>query len=138
MTRLKLKIHVKILKKPRASRSVAKMMSAMNEIYNSANIDAELASKEVLILDDPGLAALNDLDVRSCSRNQPTDEQRDLAQFRNGVPDREIVIYVCHSLSDGHGGCAVHPHDKPMAAISATNAGLYTLAHEVGHLLGLA
>ena len=137
MTKLKLKIHVKILRKPRASRSVEKMIKAMNDIYDAAKIDVELASKEVLNAKEPGLAALNDLDVGSCSWNDLTDEQRDLAQFRTGVPHREIVVYVCHSLSDAYGGCAVHPDGKPMAAISARNARLYTLAHEVGHLLGL-
>ena len=138
MTRLKLKIHVKILTKPRVSRTVKKMIGAMNEIYDSANIDVTLASKEVLNLADPALAALNDLDIGSCSKSQPTDEQRDLAQFRSGVPDREIVIFVCHTLSNAYAGCTVIPNDKkPMAALSATNVGLYTLAHEVGHLLGL-
>jgi hypothetical protein len=138
MTKLKLKIHVKILKKPRTSRSVEKMIKAMKEIYGPAKIDVKLASTEVLDLNDPRLAELSDLDVGSCSRDQLTDEQKQLAKFRNGVADREIVIYVCHSLSDAYGGCAVHPDSKPMAAISAKNARLYTLAHEVGHLLGLA
>jgi metallopeptidase family M12-like protein len=137
MVQKTLNIHVKILTKPRPSRSVKKMIGAMKAVYDAANIDVKLVSNEVLNLDDHELATLNDLDIGTCTRNQPTEEQKDLAQFRNGVPEGEIVVYACHTLSDVAAGCAVHPDNKPMVAISAEHATLYTLAHEIGHLLGL-
>ena len=132
-----LHIHVRVLTKPRSSRSVKKMISAMKAVYHAADIDVKLVSSQVLNLDDHQLSALNDLDIGTCTRNQPTQEQRDLAQFRSGVPDGETVVYACHTLSDAAAGCAVYPQNKPMVAISAKHATLYTLAHEIGHLLGL-
>jgi len=137
MNQKRLNLHIKILTRPKSPRTIKKMIKAMRQVYNSANIDVQLASTEVLNLNDPELAPLNVLDVGGCSGNA-TDEQRDIAQFRNGVPDREIVIYVCESLSEAFAGCAVlSDSSKPMAAISVENANYYTMAHEVGHLLGL-
>ena len=138
MSPKQLNIHIKILTRPKAPRTVRRMISAMRQVFNSANIDVQLASKQVFNLKkNPDLAALNVLDVGTCSGNA-TDEQIEIAQHRNSVPDRQIVIYVCQSLTDAFAGCAVHADDsKPMAVISAKNATYYTMAHEVGHLLGL-
>jgi len=59
-----------------------------------------------------------------------------LSEFRNGVPGKEVVVYICRHLTNANSGCATHPETRPMAVITAT-APLYTLAHEIGHLLGL-
>jgi hypothetical protein len=86
---------------------------------------------------------LNDLDIGGLGGTQGpacenvTNEQSQLAGFRKDVPDGEIVIYICRSLTNANAGCAAHPKDKPMATLSAVNADIYTMAHEIGHLLGL-
>ena len=135
----KLHIHVKRLTDPQQPVTVKKMVNAMQQVYDAARIRVELETNEPLT----HVPELKDLDIGgfggtpgpACEK--VTAEQKQLAGFRKNVPDGEIVIYICRSLTNANAGCAAHPEDKPMAALSALHADIYTMAHEVGHLLGL-
>src|SRR4030095_2821228 len=134
-----LNIHIRILTDPQKPLTLRKMLRASREVYDAAGIDINLASNERVT----NVHELNDLDIGGLGgTHEPacvkvTDEQNQLAGLRKDVPDGDIVIYICRSLTNANAGCATHPKDKPMAAISATHADPYTMAHEVGHLLGL-
>lgn len=85
------------------------------------------------------LTALQNLDVGSCTRGNPTADQNSLFQNRNNVSASEIVVYLVNTLIGGAGnfvGCATHPAGQPGCAIVQTDAPWLT-AHEVGHVLGL-
>jgi hypothetical protein len=138
LSRKTMNVHIKILTQPEQP-TIGERFNAMNKVYNSAGIDVNLASTEVL----QGVEDLNDLDIGGaggtnispCSGTL-TGEQDRLSEFRNGVPGKEVVVYICRHLTNANSGCAAHPESRPMAVITAT-APLYTLAHEIGHLLGL-
>jgi Matrixin len=68
----------------------------------------------------------------------PTDnpEVWELYEQRNGVLPGEVVIYFVRSIIPFVKGCARHPRGKP-GVILASSAGPWTLAHELGHVLGL-
>ncbi|MGZ8845098.1 MAG: hypothetical protein ACXW3C_01405 [Pyrinomonadaceae bacterium] len=112
----------------------------MREVYGTARIGVEVVSRENLTTDVLGhntYTVLNDLDAGDC--DTPTTEQEELFQNRNYVSEREIVVYFVRGVFvDGLGraGCAAHPEGKPGAAL-AQSASEWTLAHEVGHVLGL-
>jgi len=131
-----LKIHVKILTEPEGV-TLRQMFSAMSKIYDTAGIDVVHASTQTL----KNVETLNDLDIGQdgtdtpACRDNPTEEQNALAAFRSEVPEGEIVVYICRSLTNGNVGCATHPKGIPMAVITATSP-LYTMAHEVTHVLG--
>ncbi len=133
-----IKIHVKILTEPEGP-DLRERFSAMRRVYDTAGIDVIHASTETL----SGVETLNDLDiggvggsVKKACDGRTTEEQDRLAEFRDGVPEDEIVVYVCRILTNGNAGCANHPQDKPMAVVSAGSS-LYTMAHEVAHVLGI-
>lgn len=138
LSRKTMKIHIKILTQPDQF-TTKERIRAMNKVYHTARINVKLASSEVL----HGVEDLNDLDIGGeggsdippCS-GATTDEQDRLSGFRRNVPEGEIVVYICRHMTNANTGCATHPENKPMAVITATSP-LYTLAHEIGHLLGL-
>jgi hypothetical protein len=138
LPRKKVRIHIKILTEPEGP-DLRQRFSAMSKVYDTAGIDVQHASTETL----RNVETLNDLDIggRDGSDNIPacegivTDDQNRLAEFRDNVPDGEIVIYICRYLTNGNKGCATHPEGKPMAVITAGSS-LYTMAHEVVHILG--
>lgn len=135
----KLRIHVRRLTDPQKPLTVKKMLQAMQQVYDAARIHVELETNETLT----HLPELNDLDIGGLGGTHGpacvnvTGEQKQLAGFRKNVPNGEIVIYICRSLTNTNAGCAAHPDGEPMAAISAVHADAYTMAHEIGHLLGL-
>jgi hypothetical protein len=82
------------------------------------------------------------VNVGSCVMPQGMTQQQD-ALFsygsRQGVGLSDILCYwVEHVISDGSplAGCASHPNSQPACVISALGSP-WTLAHEVGHVLGL-
>ena len=115
------------------------MLDEMRYIYGDVGIDVNVRGGETLDLNDPAIAPLDDIDTGSCTGGSPSTEQRNLSDFRNNATANDVVIYFCRSVSKNTGslnGCASHPVDRPMAVV-ASYASLYTMAHEVGHVLGL-
>jgi hypothetical protein len=65
-----------------------------------------------------------------------TDEQRLLFAHRDGAGPHDIVIYLVRTTVPPMNGCASSPTGSP-GAVVASGASRVTLAHEVGHVLGL-
>ncbi len=110
------------------------MLSRMREVYSTAGIVVEVVSRENLS-DIAAFNDLNDLDVGSCS-GSTTEEQNQLFTHRTNVENNEIVVYFVRSTVPAENGCATHPDGQPGAVVTE-NASQWTLAHEVGHVLGL-
>ena len=128
--RSRLRLHFKTLTAPTVS--VDTMLSQMREVYKAANIRVDLISTENL-----NIAALNDLDVGTCSAGTTTAEQDQLFGNRNNVGASDVVVYFVRSTVPPFNGCAAHPSGRPGAVI-AQGATEWTMAHEVGHVLGLS
>lgn len=131
-------LHVKILTNP-TTFTVAQMVNTMRNIYIDAGINVVLRSTETLNVANPTLVALNDVDTGSCTSGNASGEQQALSNFRANAGATDVVVYMCRSVAYDKGtlnGCASFPAGRPMAVV-ASYASLYTLAHEVGHVLGL-
>ncbi|MGI8806391.1 MAG: matrixin family metalloprotease, partial [Acidimicrobiales bacterium] len=79
---------------------------------------------------------LNDLDVGQCLPGRLTAEQNALYANRNSAGPRDVVVYVVRSTVPPFAGCAASPAGRPGAAIASASSA-WTMAHEVGHVLGL-
>lgn len=127
--RARVRIHLKILAEPAIPVTV--MLDRMREVYEPAGIQVEVGSVEQL-----SRADLVDIDVGGCTQMAITHEQQQLFAARASAADRDIVIYLVRSTLPPYNGCAAHPPGRPGAVI-ASYATEWTLAHEVGHVLGL-
>jgi hypothetical protein len=119
--RSRLRLHIKVLTTPNVP--IDTMISSMREV--------DIGSTENL-----NFPLLNDLDVGSCVMGQTTQEQRDLFANRNNVGTDDVTVYFVRSTVPAFNGCAAHPAGQP-GAVVAQGATRWTLAHEVGHVLGL-
>lgn len=123
------RLHLKTLTTPTVP--IATMVTEMAVCYATRGIRVEIASRENL-----NLPALDDLDAGQCVSGSTTQEQRQLFGNRNFVGQDEVTIYFINSTVPPYNGCAVHPDQRP-GAVVASGATMYTLAHEVGHVLDL-
>jgi hypothetical protein len=138
---LGIRVHVKILQTPNPV-SISAMINAMRLVYARAGIRVTVASTET-ISDRPEL--LN-IDVGNCYSgffqfgDNITGDLWELSRLRNGAGDKDIVLYFVDDIFgdklDCCAGCAKHPDGRPGAVI-ARQADVWTVAHEVGHVLGL-
>jgi hypothetical protein len=132
------RLHIKVLMTPDIP--LATMLEGMREVYSTAGIRIELASREVLT--GPAFAALLDVDVGSCDTGTVTAEQTQIFQYHDSVGANEIVVYFVQSVMrtvgnvGGLNGCASHPAGQ-FGAVIAHDCSPWTLAHEIGHVLGL-
>jgi hypothetical protein len=143
------RLHIKVLTAP-TNVSIATMLDRMREVYSTAGIRVDVVSREDLtpaVLGNAVFTSLNDLDVGSCQRGTASGEQNQLFQNQNhvaaGQRRNEVIVYFVQSVIATAGsnpgtlnGCASHPSGQPGVAI-AQGASQWTLAHEVGHALGL-
>ncbi|MFC8897105.1 hypothetical protein, partial [Streptomyces cinereoruber] len=125
----KVRIHAKVLAEPDVP--VAESVARMTRVYGAAGISVELASTEELDL--PGL---KDVDVGQCTVGRTTSEQEGLFAHRSGADGTDVVVYFVRSTVPPLNGCAAHPPGLPSVVV-AQGATAWTLAHEVGHVLGL-
>jgi hypothetical protein len=75
------------------------------------------------------------LNVGKCGET-PTNHQIMLYEDRPGLLEPSLVVFFFRRLHLPHLGCASAPAGKPTIAISR-NCTKWTLAHEIGHALGL-
>ena len=126
-----MRLHIKCLTAPTRF-SMNQMISNMRLTYATAQIGVRYMSFEVL-----SLPALNNLNVCGCTMGSVTAEQTDLFSHRNFVSGNDVVAYFVRSTQPPFNGCASHPAGRPGAAV-ASGASAWTLADEIGHVLGLA
>ena len=125
------RVHVKVLATPTIA--VDTMLTRMREVYEAAGMQVQLASTENLT----NLPDLLDLDVGQCTLGNTTAEQNTLFGNRNNVGTNEVVVYFVRSTVPPFNGCAAHPAGRP-GAVVVQGATQWTLAHELGHVLGLS
>lgn len=123
------RLHVKILTNPTIA--IEQMIVAMQQVYESIGIRVQRVSTETL-----NAPALNDVDAGGCTLGTVTAEQTQLFANRNNASGNDIVVYFVRSTVPPYNGCASHPANQP-GAVVARGATVWTLAHEVGHVLGL-
>ncbi|MEJ7683425.1 MAG: hypothetical protein WKG06_37320 [Segetibacter sp.] len=130
-----IRIHFKVWSNPAILTET--MLNRMREVYSTAGIRVVVVSREDLT--SPNIfTALRDLDiVNNCPMGQASTEQDQLFNNRNNVGENEIVVHFVRNIIPTFNGCAAHPNDQPGAAIAGSIASQWTLAHEVGHVLGL-
>jgi hypothetical protein len=124
-----LRLHFKVLTAP-TSFTTATMLQQMRQVYNAVGVGVDLASTETL-----SLPTLTDLDAGGCN-GSVTSEQTQLFGNRNNVTGNDLAIYFVRSTVPPLNGCASHPAGRPGAVVTRS-ASQWTLAHEVGHVLGL-
>jgi hypothetical protein len=133
--RSRLRLHLKVLTTPDVD--IDTMVTSMREVYSSVGIQVEHVSTETLNLaENPALQLLNTVAVGGCVSGQTTQEQRDLFANRNNVGTNDVTVYFVQATYPPSNGCAAHPSGRPSAVVTR-GATRWTLAHEVGHVLGL-
>ena len=123
------RLHVKILTTPNIS--IENMVVSMQQVYESVGLRVHRVSTENL-----NLPTLNDVDVGACTLGSVTAEQTQLFSNRNNAGPNDVVAYFVRSTVPPYNGCASHPAGRP-GAVVAQGATTWTLAHEIGHVLGL-
>jgi hypothetical protein len=123
------RVHVKILTTPNVP--IDQMFTSMRWAYESIGIVVHRVSTETL-----NLPALNDVDVGGCTLGSVTAEQTQLFGHRNNAGPNDAVVYFVRSTVPPYNGCASHPAGQP-GAVVAQGATQWTMAHELGHVLGL-
>ena len=115
----------------------------MQRIYGPNRIKVEMASGESLWLESGQRLALANVDSGTCTMGSVSGEQSTLYSLGSmaAVGSRDILVYYVDALTmtNGHAlaGCASHPTGRPACAVAALGSP-WTLAHEVGHVLGLS
>jgi acyl-CoA hydrolase len=123
------RVHVKVLFNP--TLAIDQMVQSMQRVYESVGLRVHRVSTETL-----NLPALVDCDVGACTMGSTTGEQNTLFGNRNFAWGSDVVVYFVRSTVPALNGCAAFPAGRPGAVI-ASIATQWTMAHEVGHVLGL-
>jgi hypothetical protein len=131
-----IRLHIKIVDPTLATAAAPNLITnSINQItslYAGVNILVEIVSREVLT---PGATAPATVAVGACS-GKTTPAQNTLFANRASVGADDIVAYFVTATVPSLNGCATHPNGMPGAVIT-TIASNFTMAHEIGHVLGL-
>lgn len=139
LRRTTVRYHIKILTAPFPGH-LETMITSARALYASYGIDLVHVSTETLDAGDGRpLAAFQGIVVNECKRSQgPTADQMELFKLRGNAGPRDIVVFFVRTIVGRDCvGCATHPPDQPGAVIAARQASEWTLAHEIGHVLGI-
>jgi Hemopexin len=133
------RLHIKVLSPPLVA--ISEMIQNMRRVYRGAGLWVEAVSFERL-----NLPSLIDVSVQCpglttsccpfpCGATNLNPQHVSLFANRKFVGSGELVVYFVRSL-DGLNGCCAFPNGKPGLVVSSI-ASPWTLAHEIGHVLGL-
>jgi hypothetical protein len=112
--------------------NIARDMNTANQIFNPHDIDFFQLGQ-----DTNNVPALLDLDQPTCFSGQtPTAEENNLYNLERDHAPADIIAYYVRSTNIGVRGCAAHPSGQPGSVVTDV-ATQYTMAHEIGHVLGL-
>jgi outer membrane protein OmpA-like peptidoglycan-associated protein len=136
----RLRLHLKILSSP-TTHSIDAMLRAMRQTYGPAGFHVEVASREtlslahleVLDIDCPSAAGCH---VMPCASANLNAEMLELYRHRNHVGANELAVYFVRLTNPSVNGLCDHPPGSP-GVVVASIATEFTLAHEIGHVLGL-
>jgi hypothetical protein len=131
------RVHLKIIDNP-IGFTLDEMVSAMRQVYANFGIGVIIRTTEDLttVLPPATITDFLTIDIGGCVMGTTTTEQDDLFNNRNNVGNNEIVVYFVQSTNPPNNGCAAHPNGRP-GAVVVRAASRWTLAHEIGHVLGL-
>jgi hypothetical protein len=131
---LSIRLHFKVWTTPTIP--IQTMLTNMQDLFGIAGIGVVVASREDLTGGNI-LTSLRDLDVvPKCPSGELTGEQIQLFNNRDNVGEFDVVAHFVRSTSPILNGCAAHPADVFGAAVTQI-ASPWTLAHEIGHVMGL-
>ena len=129
-----IRLHLKVWTNPNIS--VETMLNRMREVYSTAGIGVIVATREDRTGTDI-VTSLRDLDViEDCPSGQLTAEQIELFDNNKSVGALDLVVHFVRTTNPAYNGCAAHPPNIFGAVVTKT-ASVWTLAHEVAHVLGL-
>jgi len=133
---LKLPVHVRRVVDT-TTFSVADMIQALNKtLYESGTgVIAQLASDKHLEAQE-----FEQIETPKFELASATHKMDELYKKRDGIPDDEVCVYVVKKfvLADGTEPTYVGVGEQPgESAVIKSECSRYTLAHEVGHTLGL-
>jgi hypothetical protein len=130
-----LKLHLRILVEPSdmgpADVEIDDMVSSMRDVYRKAKILVEEASREQL-----AIPYFKYVEAGACGSELTEDQRTLFTEHRGAAGSDEVVVYFIIDTNPSYNGCAVHPDGMP-GAIVTKHATRWTLAHEVGHVMGL-
>ncbi len=127
------RIHTKVLEEPESVRIEAMLVNAQS-LLRMHGIELVEESRETFTDTDDEITRFNALAV---NETVPTDDQCALFAFRGEAEPDEPVVYFVRTVVPAMNGCAAHPPDQPGVIIASSLANEWTLAHQIGHLLGL-
>jgi hypothetical protein len=132
----RLRLHIKIIDPTLAAAAapnlITRSIAQIKSLYSGIGILVDIASTEILT---PSATAPATVAVGSC-KGKTTPQQNTLFGNRNGVTGNDVVAYFVTATLPSLNGCATHPGGSD-GAIITTIASNFTLAHEIGHVLGL-
>lgn len=137
----RISLHLKSLGTPRVPEFTA--LRNAQATYGQYGIYIHFASGESLpdgVDTQSQCLSLDNVDVGSCTmRQQMTGQQAALFSHGQSAGTFDILCYWVNRVQSGGSrlaGCASHPGGRPACVVSALGSP-WTLAHEVGHVLGL-
>jgi Metallo-peptidase family M12 len=128
----RLHLHLKVLVEPTITVDTA--VASAKRVFAQAGIDVDVASRRTLHV--PELENVNV--TSSCQPPGPlTADQRKLFDLAGEVGPDGIAIFFVLATNKATNGCAQHPAGVSGAVITQACT-RWTMAHEIGHLLGLS